>query len=161
VRLSMTNLNVKSFSFHRNTVKANGVEVRSSITMRQCLWQTTQSFKKLADRVMAPYDNLFELALRSPEVQQIKNVNPSRGRIMRISFVPPANATPIQINYRRRRHHAICQLLKLCVVCHKHCLIVMLLRTDTVRLHVFDGKLKLFHVQVLSLIIARNIHLFF
>ena len=26
--------------------------------------------KKLADRVMAPYDNLFELALRSPEVQQ-------------------------------------------------------------------------------------------
>jgi uncharacterized protein (TIGR00255 family) len=27
--------------------------------------------KKLADRVMAPYDNLFELALRSPEVQQV------------------------------------------------------------------------------------------
>ena len=26
--------------------------------------------KKLADRVMAPYDNLFELALRSPDVQQ-------------------------------------------------------------------------------------------
>ncbi len=26
--------------------------------------------KKLADRVMAPYDNLFELALKSPEVQQ-------------------------------------------------------------------------------------------
>jgi uncharacterized protein (TIGR00255 family) len=26
--------------------------------------------KKLADRVMAPYENLFELALRSPEVQQ-------------------------------------------------------------------------------------------
>ena len=27
--------------------------------------------KKLADRVMAPYDNLFEMALRSPDVQQI------------------------------------------------------------------------------------------
>ena len=27
-----------------------------------------QELKKLADRVMAPYDNLFELALRSPEV---------------------------------------------------------------------------------------------
>lgn len=26
--------------------------------------------KKLADRVMAPYDNLFEMALRSPDVQQ-------------------------------------------------------------------------------------------
>jgi uncharacterized protein (TIGR00255 family) len=26
--------------------------------------------KKLADRVMAPYDNLFEIALRSPDVQQ-------------------------------------------------------------------------------------------
>lgn len=26
--------------------------------------------KKLADKVMAPYDNLFELALKSPEVQQ-------------------------------------------------------------------------------------------
>lgn len=27
--------------------------------------------KKLADRVMAPYDNLFEMALRSPDVQQV------------------------------------------------------------------------------------------
>ena len=32
--------------------------------------------KKLADRVMAPYDNLFEMALRSPDVQQIVDREP-------------------------------------------------------------------------------------
>ena len=32
--------------------------------------------KKLADRVMAPYDNLFDMALRSPDVQQTNEREP-------------------------------------------------------------------------------------
>ncbi len=50
-------------------VKATSQEVQQLYNEHMFIAHYAE-LKKLADRVMAPYDNLFEMALRSPDVQQ-------------------------------------------------------------------------------------------
>ncbi len=50
-------------------VKSPGLEIQGQYNESMFIAHYAE-LKKLADRVMAPYDHLFELALRSPDVQQ-------------------------------------------------------------------------------------------
>ncbi len=50
-------------------VKSPGLEIQEQYNESMFIAHYAE-LKKLADRVMAPYDHLFELALRSPDVQQ-------------------------------------------------------------------------------------------
>ena len=49
--------------------KSTGLEIQQQYNESMFIAHYAE-LKKLADRVMAPYDHLFELALRSPDVQQ-------------------------------------------------------------------------------------------
>jgi len=49
-----------------------------------------QELKKLADRVMAPYDNLFEIALRSPDIAVENEVKASPGVVEKFMNVMTA-----------------------------------------------------------------------
>ncbi len=50
-------------------IKSTGLEIQGQYNESMFIAHYAE-LKKLADRVMAPYDHLFELALRSPDVQQ-------------------------------------------------------------------------------------------
>ena len=73
--LEIRNLITESLERGKVTIAVEHVKTNNATTSGAQYNETLfiahyAELKKLADRVMAPYDNLFEIALRSPDVQQ-------------------------------------------------------------------------------------------